>query len=229
MKNLSFLLITTLCLTVQRGNAQSINWQNLASDQKHIATVQLGWDYSLSYGAGYAYQVSSKPPVLLTTSFSFPSGEKIFDDFKTKLGAQVRFWQIRQFHFSGAVMGIYRQYKNPLVHLQNLGAEATVVTGYYATHWHVAGEFGFDKAIATHFDHSKDYEAYVYDGVKDGWSAATGGNFSYGIQVGYSFKQQDLVFKIGKTITEDFNSSPLVPFYAQLGCHFKINGRKPQQ
>jgi hypothetical protein len=46
------------------------------------------------------------------------------------------------------------------------------------------------------------------------------------LQVGYSFKRNDLYLKAGQVITQDFKTKPFIPFYLQLGYNLKINGRR---
>lgn len=228
MKTLkTIIVVAILCIASIQGFSQSVNWASLKSEQKHIVHINAGWDYGLVYGAGYSYQLKSKMPVLLNVSYSFPSGSKFFDDFKTKIGGQIRLYRISNYQFSVSIHGIYRRYENPLVRLQNFGSEMTAVIGYYKPKWFVAGEVGFDKAIVTHFKHSELFKETIYANVKDGWyEPATGGNFNYGIQTGYSFKHSAITLKIGKVITQDFKTTPLIPFYLQLGYNYRINGRK---
>lgn len=210
-------------LTSHISQAQTINWENLQKDQKHILNVNAGWDYSFVYGLGYGYHLKTKIPIVLESSTSFASGEVIFDDFKTKIGGQLNLYQIENFRFNASLHGIYRRYENPLVTLQNFGADAGIVIGYYKSKWLVAGEFGFDKAIVTHFKHSDIYRE-VYPDVKNGWfEPATGGNFNFGVQSGYSFNKSDLTLRVGKVMNEDFKSTPLIPFYVQLGYNYKLD------
>jgi hypothetical protein len=57
-----------------------------------------------------------------------------------------------------------------------------------------------------------------YPNAKDGWyEPATGGNFYYGVQTGYSFGNNDVTLKAGKVIQQDFKTDPVIPFYFQLG------------
>ena len=96
------------------------------------------------------------------------------------------------------------------------------IVGYYRPKWFVAGEFGFDKAIVTHFRHSKAYKDQ-YPGVVDGWyEPATGGNLYYGLQAGFSFRKQDIFLRAGKILTQDYKTTPMVPIYGQLGYNIKF-------
>lgn len=212
-----------LLLGFNTGFSQTVNWQNLQEEQKHILNINAGWDYSFVYGLSYGYHLKTKIPIIAEASFSVASGETVFDDFKSKIGSQINIYEIYDFHFSASVHGIYRHYQNPLVSLQNFGADATGIIGYYKTKWFVAGEFGFDKAIVTHFEHSEIYKE-VYPNVKNGWyQPTTGGNFNYGVQAGYSLNRSDLILRIGTVITEDFKTEPLISYYAQLGYNLKLN------
>jgi len=224
MKNIkTSILITFQCFLMSQSFAQSINWQTLKSTQQ-IAQVYTGWDYGLVYGLGYSYQLKLKTPILLHASYSFPSGNQLLDDFKVRLGGQIRFYQINHFQFSASLYALYRRFQNSLVRLQNFGSELSVVAGYYKPRWFVAGEFGFDKAVVTHFKHSNNFKTFIYANVQDGWAEpSTGGNFYYGLQVGISFSKSDLVLKAGLVSEQSFQQRPFIPYYLQLGYNLKIN------
>jgi hypothetical protein len=224
-KLIQILFALLFLFTLQQVKAQTLNWASL-DNTKHIANVNLGIDYSVSYGIGYGYKLNTKLPIVLNVHFSKPAGENQLDDFKTKIGGQTRFYTINNFHFSASVYGIYRRYENSSVRMQNFGSEMTGIIGYYKPKWFVAGEFGFDKAIVTHFKHSQEYKDNVYSEVIDGWyQPSTGGNFSCGLQTGISFKRSDITLKGGYLNTQDFKSTPTLPLYFQLGYNYKI-GRK---
>ncbi|WP_100615265.1 hypothetical protein [Confluentibacter citreus] len=202
--------------------SQTLNWNSLDST-KHIVNVGIGWDYSLYYSLGYAYKVDTNTPFILHANFSIPSGETLLDDFKTKIGVQVILLNKPNLKGALSLNGIYRRYENPLVRLQNFGSEFKGSFGYYKPRWFVAGEVGFDKAIVTHFKHSQSYREIIYQDVKDGWyEPTTGGHFLYGIQSGYSFKKSDITLNIGFVTTQDFKTTPLIPYYLMFGYNYKI-------
>jgi hypothetical protein len=189
--------------------------------------MHTGWDYGLVYGVGYSHQLISRLPVLLNTSYTFPSGERLVDDYKARMGGQIRLHRLGYFQSSVSLHGIYRRYENPLVRLQNIGFEMAGVIGYYRPRWFVGGEVGIDKAIKTHFSHSRIYKQSIYLGVRDGWSrSASGGNYNFGIQAGHSFRQSDIVFKIGKVISQDLITKPMIPYYLELGYVCKVKGKE---
>lgn len=222
-----FLLIALFGISYQDIFSQSINWASVTRQQKNIIHAGVGLEYGVVYGLGYSRLLATKMPVLLHISASIPSGEKLFDDLKTRIGGQVRLYRGGNFQWSVSLYGIYRHYQNPLVRLQNLGSEAGTVLGYYKPKWFVGAELGFDKAIVTYFKHSKIYKTTVYANVQDGWyQPATGGNVNYGIQAGFSLKRSDITLKAGRLINQNFKTTPLIPFYLQLGYHFKIGGKR---
>jgi hypothetical protein len=224
MKLIKIALLTlTLMGSLKHIRAQTLNW-NSVGNSKHIMNLGVGWDYGLSYGVGYAYQVNAKLPMMLNAQFSIPSGENMLDDFKTKVGGQVVLLNKTNFKGSIILNGIYRRYENPLVRLKNFGSEMKGTFGYYKPKWFVAGEFGFDKAIVTHFKHSESFREKIFQDVKDGWyQPATGGNFLFGLQTGYSFAKSDITLNIGMVKTQDFKSTPLIPYYLTLGYNYRIN------
>lgn len=215
------ILVACLNLMAWQSFSQSVNWASLKSDNKHIVHVTTGFGYGLVYGVGYSHKLKSKMPILLDASYSFPSGGKLFDDFKTKIGGQARLYSIGNFQFSASIHGIYRRYENTLVSMQNFGSEMTGVIGYYKPKWFVAGEVGFDKAIVTNFKHSQSFKDN-YPQVVDGWYIPTGGNFYYDLQTGFSFNQHDIYLKVGMIISQDFKTTPLIPWYGQIGYNYKF-------
>ncbi len=226
MKNIKIILLLIVLFSLAKNtNGQTINWASLKNEQNHIISINAaGWDYAFGFGAGYGYKLNTKLPIVLNLEYSFPSGKNVIDDFKTKIGGKIRVCQLKNFQFSANIYGVFRRYENPLVRLINFGSDMSGVVGYYSPKWFVAGEVGFDKAIVTHFKHSQIFKDNIYADVKDGWyEPATGGNFYYGIQTGVSFKRHDIYLKIGKVVTQNFKTTPLIPYYAQLGYNFKFS------
>lgn len=219
MKNMKFILSVALCLVWANASfSQNINWKSLAAGQKHIVNLNAGFDYSFAAGAGYGYQLNTKIPAVLSVEYSMPSGRDIFDDFKTKIGAQAKVVQWGSFLATARLYGNFRRYESSLVRIASFGAEASVACGYYQSRWFAAAECGFDKAIATHLKNS-DTAREDFPEIQDGWYVPTAGNFSYGIQGGFSVKKLDFYLKLGKVLTQDFSTAPSVPFYFQLGAN----------
>jgi hypothetical protein len=202
--------------------SQTLNWESLKKSQKHILNIYTGAEHGIIYGTGYGYQVKSKMPIIFNVDYSFPSGENLFDDFKTKIGGQIRFYKAGNFNFNAKFYSVFRRYESDFARLINFGSDLSAAVGYYKSKWFVATEAGFDKAIVTHFKHTASYKA-LFPLVKDGWyEPATGGNFYYGVQTGYSFKRNDIYLKAGKIISQDFQTQPLIPISVQLGFNWKI-------
>ena len=105
--------------------------------------------------------------------------------------------------------------------MMNYGSEFSALIGYYKPRWYIAGEFGFDKAITTHIRHSEEMKNQFPE-IKDGWYIPTGGNYLYGLQLGYSFRKMDVTLKTGKTVAQGFKTSAMFPIYFQLGVNKKF-------
>lgn len=220
-----------LMLLIGYGNtiySQTINWESLKEEHKHIVNANAGAEYGVVYGLGYGYHIkTSLFKVVPNIEYSFPSGNKIFDDFKTRIGVQMSWVEFHHFQFSTKINGVFRRFENDFVRLANFGCDLSGIVGYYQLKWFVAGEVGFDKAIVTNFKHSELYKKQFSD-VQDGWyEPPTGGNFYFGLQVGYSFRKHDIFLKAGKIIEQDFKTSPLLPYYGQLGYNIKFGKCTP--
>ncbi len=214
MKNTIIAAIALLGMAAS-ASAQSINWQAFNPEQKHMLQLQTGWDYGVTFGVGYARKFDTKWPVLANIEYSFPAGERLFDDFKVRIGGQVEV--LRKGAFSATVKAYcpIRRYENTLATLFSFGGEFSGVAGFYSPKWFVAGEFGFDKAIATHIKHAQN-ALENYPGLQSGWYVPTGGNFFYGLQTGFSLRASSISLKIGKMVSQDFKTEPFIPYFAQL-------------
>lgn len=223
MKRIGIYIVFAISLILSgNGYSQVINWESLEKDQRHIINANAGVEYGLTVGAGYSYHLKTVIPVILNAEYSMPSGKKLTDDFKTKIGGQLRVYEINDFQFSARIQGVFRRYENSYSRLLNFGSDMAGVIGYYKPKWFVAGEAGFDKAIVTHFKHSTSYKEN-FPGVQDGWyDPSTGGNFYYGLQTGFSFGRNDFYVKGGRMVTQDFSTTPLFPYYLQVGFNIKF-------
>lgn len=220
MRILKLILALSL-LSIYNSSAQTLNWASLKKEQRHLANVNIGLDYGVTAGIAYAYHLKTALPMAIGLEYSMPSGKKIGDDFKTKLGGQIRWFRFSDFNFSTRIQGVFRRFDSNYVTLTNFGTDISGTLGYYKPKWFLAGEAGFDKAIVTHFKHSD----LMNDNfaAKNGWyMPATGGNFYYGLQTGFSWQSHDIILKVGKVINQDFRTEPLLPFYAQIGYTLKM-------
>jgi hypothetical protein len=223
MKNVEFIFMAVALLgAATLANAQTLNWNTLSGEQKHIVDLNAGIEYGATIGVGYGYHPKASLPIILNAEFSMPTGNNLMDDFKAKMGVQFRWWQWRSLAFSAEAQGIFRRYKSAYVRLLNFGSDVSGAVGLYRPRWFVAAQAGFDKAIVTHFKHS-DLLKDAYPAIKDGWyEPATGGNFYYGLQGGYSFSKLDIYLEAGKIIEQDFKTAPMIPLYARLGWNLKL-------
>ncbi len=221
-KYITGIVFIILTLTIKHLNAQSVNWAGL-NERKHIINGAFALENGMIRSIGYSQIFNTGLlPICANIELSMPFGNKSFDDYKTKLGAQVRWFEYRNFHVISKIQSTFRRYENDFVRLVNFGSDMSAIVGYYRPKWFLAGEFGFDKAIITQFRHSDIYRNQ-FPLVSDGWfEPSTGGNFYFGIQTGYSFKNQDLTLKAGKCYEQDFKTKPTFPYYAQLGINFKF-------
>jgi len=198
--------------------SQTINWRSFDANQKQVIGIETGWNYGLVFGASYGRRLPAHLPVLVNVHYSFPSGKNLLDDFKIKGGLQIEVWRARGFSATLKANGIFRRFENPYARFVNFGSAFSAVAGYYRPKWFVAGVAGFDKAIATHIRHGAAYLDNV-PGAQDGWYVPTGGNFNFGMQAGISGRKTEVFLDLGRVVTQDFKTTPFIPFYANLGVN----------
>lgn len=224
MKTLiKILIISGLVLSISPAGAQTINWAGLNDGNKNLINANVGFEYAIVYGLGYGHHFKTRIfPILVNAEYSLPSGNQIKDDLKTKVGGQIRWIEYHNFQFSTRIQGVFRRYENNFVRQVNFGSDLAGVVGYYRSKWFVSGEIGFDKAIVSNLKHSEKYKEQ-YSDVANGWyEPSIGGNFYYGLQTGFSFSKSEINMRIGKILTQDFKTTPMIPYYLQLGYNFKF-------
>jgi len=215
--------ILFLILAAYVSRAQTQNWAGAPGDYRHFLRASVGLEQAVVFSIGYGYKVGVGPfPVILTSQYSMPAGGDLADDFKIKTGAQIRWFEAGNIHFSTNIDGVFRRYENDQVRIANFGCDVSGMLGYYRPHWYLAGEVRFDKAIVSHFKHSTIYRENFPE-VGDGWyEPPTGGNFFYGLQTGVTLGRQDIFLRAGKILADDFKTTPMLPFYGQLGWNLRI-------
>ena len=214
----TILTLTTLLIIGNISFAQYTNWNSDNSENRNAVFMNIGYDYSLSLGAGYNHSFNIFTiPALFGVEFSKPMGDDLFDDHKIKIGAEVAVINKNNFCLSAVVKGIIRRNANEYVNIESFGSDLGLKAGIYKPNWYLAGEFGFDKAITSYLEHSDLYRD-LYPQAKDGWYVPTAGQFYYGVITGFSIGNiVDINLKVGLTNAEGQQKNALLPYYAQLG------------
>jgi hypothetical protein len=220
MKSIRNIITLIILFSSVTAFGQTLNWRTI-ENQKHIANINASYDYGATAGLSYGYKVKIKIPVVFGAEVSIPFGNKILDDFKTKVGVQAEVYHAGNFSAIIKANGVFRQSTTAFVRMDNFGSEFLLTAGHFKSSWHIAADFGFDKAITTHIKNSSLMREY-YPAVQDGWYIPTGGNFMYGIQGGVALNNYDVYLKIGKTLTQDFKTTPLIPYYLHLGINARF-------
>lgn len=222
MKNL-ITLIALLSTTF--SFAQNINWSTIQNEQKQLAYLNFGYDFSTNTQIGYAFKANLFKPILISLDYSFPMGNQLVDDYKMRLGGQLPLFQKNNFILSAKAYGNFRRHETSMVRMASFGSEIGSTLGLYKKTWHLALELGFDKAISTQLKHSSLMKEN-FPNIKDGWAVPTSGQYYYGIQgskkVGSKF---ELSLKAGATNAQFKDQNALLPYYAGIGILYKIKTR----
>ncbi|MFK7971140.1 MAG: hypothetical protein AB8F95_12270 [Bacteroidia bacterium] len=214
------IILVTMC-NLSISYAQNINWNALDTTQTSITYLNVGYDYGASVQLGHARQIRLFKPLLLSSDYSIPMGGDITDDFKIRIGGQMPVYNIQNFHFTVKLQGVFRHHQTDFVRMASFGYETSAIVGFYKAKWHLAGEFGFDKAAVTYLNHA-DFMQEMHPAIQDGWYKSTGGNFFYGIQASRKMGDNvDINLRMGATNARSSDEDALLPFYFQIGLVFR--------
>ncbi len=215
-------IIALVVATFTTGHTQIVNWRSLQENQPNLVQLDFGLDYGTTVQLGYSRAFDWFRPVVLGLDFSSPMGNVLVDDFKVRLGGQMEVLQIGGFSATVRIQSNFRRYENQMVEIVSFGSDLGLVTGYYASTWHVAGEFGFDKSIVSHFGHS-DIMRSSFPAIRDGWFLPTGGNYYYGIQAGKTLGDTyALSLRVGATDAQFDDENSMLPYYIQAGLGIRF-------
>lgn len=202
--------------------SQNINWRSLREDQRNILQFTMGYDFGATAQLGYNRAFTLIRPVVVGVDLSVPMGDVLVDDFKARIGGQVEVVDVGGFSLTAKISSPFRRYQTQMVRIVSFGADLGLVAGYYRSTWYAAGEFGFDKSVATYLKNSDVMKAY-YPAIRDGWYVPTGGNFYYGIQGGKTIGDTfEVSLRLGATYAQFDDENAVLPYYAQLGLGMRF-------
>ncbi len=207
---------------IQVGNSQNINWRSLGEDRQNLFQLNFGYDFGVTAQLGYSRAFTLVRPIVVGLDVSVPMGDVLVDDFKARIGGQVELAEAGGFSVTAKISSPFRRYQTQMVRIVSFGADLGLVAGYYQPTWYAAGEFGFDKSVATYLKNSDIMKAY-YPAIRDGWYVPTGGNFYYGIQGGKTLGESlELSLRLGATKAQFDDENAVLPYYAQLGVGMRF-------
>ncbi|MBO9701800.1 MAG: hypothetical protein J7604_16455 [Sporocytophaga sp.] len=215
MKRLKLFIAILSFVVINSAWAQDVNWRSITDNQKYLASLYFGADYSSYFGASYGYLLKNKiTPVVIGGEFILPFGKQILDDWKGKLSIQAEVWHNDHFSFSIKPSFVVRKYESPLALMYNTAADLSVNFGYLRPKWGLLAIACYDKNISTYIKNEKLKE--YYPEIRDGWYGTSGGTFKFGIRGQYTFNSWSAFLTVGKHYGENFKDNPTLPFFAEV-------------
>ena len=217
------LLLVSLIIisTISNNKAQVYNWHRISSSSS-IGSVYVGLNYGLIYGLHYGRIITSKKATyILFIDISLPTGNKVIDDYKVKLGTSVQFLNRNNWVLSSDVSFFNQKIQQSFVKMQSIGLESGLQFGFFKEKWFLNVKISNAYSLATHLKHSEAYREN-YSTAVNGWYQNSANNISLGINTGYSFKNIDITLSPGIIKTNGFKSSPLLPFFATTNLNYRF-------
>lgn len=205
-------------LTAQDAAAQW-NVARFDADRNRVYTT-FGLDPAFVSGMGYGRVVPVMGhDVQFSGEGAVAAARLDVRDFRVRLGMQTSLVRVGALRVTASAVGIARGTENTIYRGYNFGSDVTGTAGLYRRGWFAAGEFGFDKNIITHVEHSDWYRRNYYPDAKDGWYQTAGGTFHYGVTGGIALGGTEVAMRVGYRRTERFKElTP--PVYATVGVGY---------
>jgi len=214
IKGIPFCALLSALLT--QGAAAQWNAARFDAEPNRVyATFGLDPAFVTSLGYGRAAAIRGHP-FQFTGDYGVATARLDARDFRLRMGVQTSVGLWRSLRLTGSAAAISRGTQNSVYRGYDFGADLTGTLGLYRPGWFVAGEFGKDKAVITHVEHTDWYRDHYYPDAKDGWYLDAGGTFHYGLAAGVTVGRAELAGRFGFLRTENFN--PVTPpVFGSLG------------
>jgi hypothetical protein len=198
------------------AQAQEVNLATLDEAPANRVYLRTGAEFAFVASIGYARAVAlGQHRMLLQGEVTVPWAGFDMSDYQLRVRALVPLVSVQRWKLAASLAPTLRGTKNEVGRMTGLGFDGGTVAGYYAPHWFVAGELGFDYTLTTHVTNSQLYRDAVYADARDGWYINPGGNFRLGAQAGASLGRYDIILRAGE-LREMNGGRPMFPLYATL-------------
>jgi hypothetical protein len=185
----------------------------------HLTTgVEYGFVAGIGYSRGFAI---GNRRLLLSGTVVAPWAEPDTRDYDARIGASIDILARDRLRLVGGLGGGMRGTANVMSRMKSVSADGVLLGGYWTRRWFVAGEGGYDGAIATRIEHSDEFRETVYADARDGWYVDSGANLRLGVTGGVSFRRYDAVLCAG-TARDREGRSHFLPGYATLGLNVRF-------
>jgi hypothetical protein len=138
------LMVSMLCSEVK---AQVINWES--NQGKQIVNLNIGGDYGIVGGVGYSHKIEARQiPIWINIGLSTPVGKDILDDYKVKVGGEVRFLSFNKIQFTSNFQFVFRKINMEYIKANNFGNELALTGGWYEASTGVNFNYGIRTGIS---------------------------------------------------------------------------------
>jgi hypothetical protein len=199
-----------------------VNQAALDDARPNMLHLTTGVEYGFVAGIGYsrAFAIGNRR-LLLSGTVVAPWAEADARDYDARMGASVDIVTRDRLRLIGGLGGGMRGTTNVMNRMKSIGADGVLLGGYWTRRWFVAGEGGYDGAIAVRIEHSDEFRETVYADARDGWYVDPGANIRLGVTGGVSFQRHDAVLRVG-TARDREGRSQFLPGYATLGLNVRF-------
>jgi hypothetical protein len=220
------LMLALAVVTFARPNCLDaqvvVNHAALDDARPNMLHVTTGVEYGFVAGIGYSrgFAIGDRT-LLLSGTIVAPWAEADARDYDARMGATIDIVARDRLRLIGGVGGGMRGTTNVMNRMKSIGADGVLLGGYWTRRWFVAGEGGYDGAIAVRIEHSDEFRETVYADARDGWYVDPGANIRLGVTGGVSFRRHDAVLRVG-TARDREGRSQFLPGYATLGLNVRF-------
>ncbi|MEE9167207.1 MAG: hypothetical protein V3U24_07090 [Candidatus Neomarinimicrobiota bacterium] len=229
MKRLAFIF---LIIVAQTQNISAREVFNQLQPGARNVYFNFEMDPVFAIVAGYARNIEIKKlsrNVTLTGDITLPIFVMDLKHYRIDLGSRTALFNSEKWNIISALSVINKGTDNPVYAGYLFSIEEGLLLGHFATEWYMAIDLSYEKFLFTKIEHTHWYKESVHTDAKDGWYSSTGGNITFGLQGGYTFRNViELTLRFGMYKTEGFNNAGGIPFVVNIGMNYHLQ-RKIQK
>ncbi|MFM2228382.1 MAG: hypothetical protein RL664_1725 [Bacteroidota bacterium] len=193
-------------------------------DIKHIANINVGYDYNLiSLDAGYAYYYSKYKTAVFA---NLTQGTALLGtgNYRTQIGLQTWQGSQKKLNLKTSLALVHTRSINKAGNYNGIGFSLQIQPGLNYKHIGFGADFQCNPFFSTHIKHSDFWRQYYYSDAKDGWYKLTTTNWRFGAYISLLMGNEnsfELNFRGGYQTSGQYDR--LIPgFYSIIGFNKKI-------
>ena len=218
-------IIVIICICLLQANilsAQEVFNTLTAGEQRVYSSFEMDPVFNIMAGYARSFRMDAlNRDITFAANLTLPIFLLDMKHYTAELATRISLVSHENLKVVNRLSLINKGNDNPVYNGNMVSVKEGLLFGIFKENWFLSGEIGYEKFLLVRLEHTDWYRELVYESVKDGWYSSTGGNISFGFQVGYTIANKiELAMRAGIYKTEGFRNPAGAPVYGSLAVSY---------